>query len=172
VLALAGCGGIRPSPSRGSSTGRSAVVLYMAQVEPLRLAVNRLLEGADPILAALREHRLGATTAAARMHALERRFAAHASAVAAIRPRAQPLRSLHARYAATYVLEDAYLSALAAAIADHGLGGLPDTQSRQRAAIIRWRIGVTALAARTGAALPSDLQHAGRGEIAPSPTGS
>ncbi len=68
--------------------------------------------------------------------------------------------------------EDAYLSALVAGLADDELTGLPNTQAAQRAAIIRWRIGLTVLARTADAPLPADLQQAGRGEIAPSPNGS
>jgi hypothetical protein len=75
-------------------------------------------------------------------------------------------------YANTYVFEDAYLSALVAGLADGELTNLPNTQAAQRAAIIRWRIGLTVLARAVDAPLPADLQQAGRGEIAPSPNGS
>ena len=144
----------------------------MAQVEPVRLAVNRLLEGADPILSAYRRHRVSAVQAAARMSALERRFALHTVDIAAIQPEANALRGLHAEYAQTYVLEDAYLSAIASGLAQHDLGNLPNTQAAQRAAIIRWRTGLTVLARSAGFVLPADLQQAGRGAIAPSPHGS
>ena len=52
------------------------------------------------------------------------------------------------------------------------LRDLPDTQAEQRAAIIQWRIGLAVLARRVDFSLPGDLQAAGRGEIAPSPSGS
>ena len=79
---------------------------------------------------------------------------------------------LHAAYAHTYVLEDAYLSALANGLGERKLENLPDTQAAQRAAIIGWRTGLTVLAHRAGVALPADLQQAGRGGIAPAPEGS
>jgi hypothetical protein len=82
------------------------------------------------------------------------------------------LRSLHAEYAHTYILEDAYLSALATGLALDDLRDLPDTQDAQRAAIIAWRTGLTVLAREARTGLPADLQQAGRGEIAPSPGGS
>jgi hypothetical protein len=72
----------------------------------------------------------------------------------------------------TYVLEDSYLSALATGLAEQHLDGLPDTQSDQRAAIIQGRTGLAVLARRDALDLPPDLQAAGRGEIAPAPTGS
>jgi hypothetical protein len=144
----------------------------MAQVEPIRLAVNRLLDGADPILGAFRERRIAAGVAAARMGALERQFALFTVDVAAIRPVTSVLRTLHAEYAQTYVLEDAYLSALASGVALGALADLPNTQSAQRAAIIRWRTGLTVIARDAQVTLPADLQQAGRGEIAPSPHGS
>ena len=51
-------------------------------------------------------------------------------------------------------------------------GDLPDTQAAQRATIIRWRTVLEVLAGEARLSLPPDLQQAGRGEIAPSPTGS
>jgi hypothetical protein len=144
----------------------------VAQVEPIRLAVNRLLEGADPILAAFRDGHIRAASAAARMAVLERRFALFTVDVAAIHPATPTLRELHFEYAGTYVLEDAYLSALASGLASGELGDLPNTQAAQRATIIRWRTGLEVLAREASLALPPDLQQAGRGEIAPSPTGS
>lgn len=145
---------------------------YLRQVEPPRLAVNRLLAGADPILSAY--HRGGITRAQAsrRMGALERRFAAYAVEIAAIEPATPQLRSLHAIYAHTYVLEDSYLSALTTGLAEGELDELPNTQAEQRAAIIQWRIGLEVLAGRDHLALPANLQAAGRGEIRPSPDGS
>jgi len=78
------------------------------------------------------------------------------------------LRLLHGEYAHTYVLEDAYLSALVSGLAGRDLEGLPNTQDSQRAAIIAWRTGLTILARGSHMPLPADLQQAGRGEIAPS----
>lgn len=145
---------------------------YIQQVEPIRLAVNRLLGTADPILGAFRSHRITAARAAGQMDRLERRFAVYTADVNAIRPATSALRSLHAEYAHTYILEDAYLSALVNGLAEHSLDHLPDTQAVQRAAIIDWRTGLIVLARRTAAVLPADLQRAGRGEIAPSVGGS
>ncbi len=105
------------------------------------------------------------------MDALERRFAAYAVKVAALGPVPPAVLAAHRAYAHTYVLEDSYLSALAAAIPERDFEDLPNTQARQRAAIIAWRIRLQVLARRLGIALPRDLQVAGRGEIAPSPTG-
>jgi hypothetical protein len=147
--------------------GRAAIELYMGEVEPIRLAVNELLSGADPILEAFHERRITPSEAARRMGKLEQRFAAYAVDIAAVNPPTAHLRSLNAGYANTYVLEDAYLSALVAGLADGGLTDLPNTQAAQRAAIIRWRIGLTVLARAAHAPLPGDLQQAGRGEIAP-----
>ena len=168
---LAGCGGDANSPAGRAASLRVALQRYLAQVEPVRIGVNQLLEGADPILGAYRRHRISAARASARMSALERRFAAYTNDIAAIRPEAT-LRGLHDEYAQTYVLEDAFLSAMVSGLAQHDLGNLPNTQAAQRAAIIRWRTGLTVLARSAGFALPADLQQAGRGEIAPSPGGS
>lgn len=144
----------------------------MGEVEPIRLGVNKLLGGADAILEAFHERRIAPGEAARRMGQLERQFASYAVDIAAVDPSTAQLRALNAGYANTYVLEDAYLSALVVGLADGELKSLPNTQSAQRAAIIRWRIGLTVLARAADAALPADLQQAGRGEIAPSPDGS
>jgi hypothetical protein len=173
ALALAGCGGGGDDPpASGQAVEGQAVEAYLARVEPIRLAVNRLLDRADPILSAYSEQRLGPGEAQRRMDALERRFAAYAVKVAALRPVPPVVLAAHRAYAHTYVLEDSYLSALAAAIPERDFEHLPDTQARQRAAIIDWRIRLQVVAKRLGIRLPRDLQVAGRGEIAPSPTGS
>ncbi len=156
----------------GGRTTRPVIEQYVVAVEPIRLAVNALLDRADPILEALRSHRIGPLEAARRMGGLEQRFALYAVDIAAIDPPAAQLRALNAGYAETYVLEDSYLSALVVGLADGRLGDLPDTQAVQRTAIVRWRTRLTVLARTVDAPLPSDLQHAGRGEIAPSPSGS
>jgi hypothetical protein len=173
---LAGCGGTSGVAGTGAAArlerSRAALSRYLHQVEPIRLSVNRLLEGADPILERWREQRLGDRAAAGRLGALERQFAAYTVDVAAIEPSGPPavLAVLAREYAGTYVLEDAYLSALAAGLQDDDVHGLPNTQAEQRATIVRWRTGLTVLARRTGLTLPGDLQQAGRGEIAPSPS--
>jgi hypothetical protein len=166
ALVLAGCGNSEPRSARGS------LHVYLREVEPIRLGVNRLLEGADPILSAYRADRITPAVAQRRMGALERRFAAYAVRIAAVRDVPAALRSAQRSYAHTFVLQDAYLSALTAALPDREFDHLPDTQSRQRAAIIAWRIELEVLANRLGVGLPADLQAAGRGEIAPSPAGS
>jgi hypothetical protein len=173
ALALAGCaGGQGVSPAQRGRNRRSAVEGYVGQVEPIRLAVNRLLDGADPILKEFTRHRISPAEAARRFGALERRFSNYAVEVATIDASSRQLRALNRAYAETYVLEDAYLSALTAGLTDGELDDLPNTQAVQRAAIIRWRIGLTVLAQAVGASLPVDLQQAGRGEIAPSLHGS
>jgi hypothetical protein len=169
VVALAGCGG--ESADRGNPSSR-ALSSYVERVEPIRLAVNRLLDQADPILEGYRRHRLSPKEAGRRFDRLERRFAGYTERIAAIEPANAELARLHPPYAHTYVLEDAYLSALAAALPVGDFGHLPDTQAAQRAAIIEWRTRLTLLAGRAGVRLPADLQRAGRGEIAPSPGGS
>jgi hypothetical protein len=144
----------------------------MDEVEPIRLAVNKLLDRADPILKAFHDRRIAPSVAARQMGRLEQRFAAYAVDIATVDPPTAQLRALNVGYANTYVFEDAYLSALVAGLTDGELTNLPDTQAAQRAAIIRWRIGLTVLARAVDAPLPGDLQQAGRGEIAPSPNGS
>ncbi len=172
-MAVAGCGGA--AASAGSGPGQQAPAqlhAYVAAVEPIRLAVNRLLDRADPILAARARGQIGAASAAAQMGRLERRFAAYAVAIGALRAPSPQLGALNAPYAHTYVLEDAYLSALANGLAEDRLGDLPDTSAPQREAIVAWRIGLEVLARREGVRLPRDLQRAGRGEIRPSPLGA
>ncbi|HYM44872.1 MAG TPA: hypothetical protein VES65_01760 [Solirubrobacteraceae bacterium] len=169
---LAGCGGGSASGNVSARGERAALVSYLQQVEPIRLAVNRLLEGADPILSAYRDSRISPWQASLRMGVLEQRFAAYTVDIAALEPATAQLRSLNAPYAHTYILEDAYLSALVTGLAERKLDGLPDTQAAQRAAIIQWRTGLALLARRAAVHLPGDLQAAGRGEIAPSPGGS
>jgi hypothetical protein len=165
-LLCCGCGG------GATTTRRSALERYLAEVEPIRLSVNRLLEGADPVLGGLTAGRISRAGAARRIGTLERRFSEYAVRIAAVRPRDAELRALNEPYAETYVLEDSYLSALAVGIAEDKLDDLPNTQNEQRAAIIRWRTRLTVLAGELHAQLPPDLQQAGRGEIAPSPGGS
>ncbi|HEY1834876.1 MAG TPA: hypothetical protein VGG08_10590 [Solirubrobacteraceae bacterium] len=106
------------------------------------------------------------------MGRLERRFASYTVAIALVKPTLQSLSPLQAEYAGTFVYEDSYLSALVSGYEQGGdFDHLPDTQAMQRATIIRWRTGLTVLAREVGFPLPADLQQAGRGEIAPSPTG-
>ena len=166
-LFCCGCGSGATAPTR-----RSALERYLAEIEPIRLSVNRLLEAADPVLGGFAAGHISRATAARRIGSLERRFAKYAVRVAAVRPRNDELRALHEPYAETYVLEDSYLSALTVGIAEDKLDDLPNTQNAQRAAIIRWRTRLTVLAQELHAQLPPDLQRAGRGEIAPSPGGS
>jgi hypothetical protein len=144
---------------------------YLAAVEPIRLGVNHLLDGADPVLDQYRTHRLTGQQTAAAMGDLERAFAAYALDVNALQPANPTLSSLHAAYAHTYILEDSYLSALVAALPDGQFASLPNTQSDQRAAIIEWRIQLEVMGRNMRVALPADLQQAGRGEIAPAVTG-
>lgn len=166
ALTIAGCGsGTSPSP-------REELTAYVSRVEPIRLQVNRLLNQADPTLSALGDGRLPTAAAQRRLGQMERRFAAEAVKIAAVGPVPEPLRAAQRAYAHTYVLEDSYLSALVAALPDRTFDELPNTQSRQRAAITAWRIALEVQAHRLGMRLPADLQAAGRGEIAPSPTGS
>jgi hypothetical protein len=169
---LAGCGSSAKPTCSSPARQRAALAGYLSAVEPVRLGVNRLLEGADPILSAYNDHHISAKRAAQRMEALERRFAAYTVQMAAIEPSSRKLRDINAPYAHTYILEDAYLSALASGLSDADLDGLPETQAAQRASIIQWRTELTVLADRLDVRLPADLQLAGRGEIAPSPDGS
>jgi hypothetical protein len=172
AVTLSGCGGGSASGHVSARGERTALVNYLHQVEPIRLAVNRLLEGADPILSAYRDRRISPREASLRMGALERRFAAYTVDIAAVEAATAQLRVLNDPYAHTYVLEDAYLSALTTGLAERDFDGLPNTQAAQRAAIIEWRTGLEVLARRVALNLPGDFLTAGQGEIAPSPSGS
>ncbi len=145
---------------------------YLRAVEPIRLGVNRLLEDADPILDAYRAHRSTGDQAAADMDTLERRFADSTVRINALTPSNATLARIHAPYAHTYVLEDAYLSTLVALLPTGDFSTLPNTQAAQRASIIEWRTQLEVLAHQAHVHLPRDLQQAGRGEIAPAVSGT
>lgn len=164
VFAIASCG--------QSATSSASLNSYVAAVEPIRLGVNSLLNGADPVLNAYREHRLSGQQAASELGRLEQRFATYAVDINAVQPSDPTLAGIHAPYAHTYVLEDSYLSALVATLPAGDFSGLPNTQSDQRAAIIEWRTHIEVLARALGVRLPGDMQQAGRGEIAPAVLGS
>ncbi len=133
--------------------------------------MNALLQGADPIIQGFQNHRLTDAQAAARMGALELRFADFTVDVNALQPSDPALAAINAPYAHTFIFEDSYLNALVSGMADDNVSNLPNTQSDQRAAIIEWRVQLEILGRKLGVALPIDLQQAGRGEIAPSVTG-
>jgi hypothetical protein len=69
-------------------------------------------------------------------------------------------------------LEDSYLSTLASDLNEGDFDNLPDTQDQQRLAIIVWRTQLQIVARRDHVRLPADIEQAGRGEIAPSLSGS
>ena len=117
-MALGGCAKQARSAATTQPGQRAAIERYVGEVEPIRLAVNKLLEGADPILEAFHDRRIPPGEAARRMGGLEQRFAGYALDIAAVDPPTARLRALNAGYANTYVLEDAYLSALAAGLGD------------------------------------------------------
>lgn len=167
AMLVAGCGG-----DSSKADQRQALQDYVARVEAIRLPVNELLDEADPILSAYNEHRIGPAEAHRRFGALERRFAGYAVQIAALDPVPSSVRPAQDAYAHTFILEDSYLSALDAALAERDFEHLPDTQNDQRAAIIAWRTRLQVVADQLGATLPADIQVAGRGEIAPSPLGS
>jgi hypothetical protein len=163
---VAGCGS-------GSShnADRQTFQAYLHTIEPLRVGVDKLLDGADPILAAYSDHRAGVATTQRRLQKLERRFVDYARQVAAVRPVPPVLWSAHRAYAHTYVLEDRYLRALIAAVPGRQWRRLPHFEQAQRQVLVAWRGAVALEAARVGAPLPADIQIAGRGELAPSPEG-
>jgi hypothetical protein len=169
IVAMTGCGA---SHTTGASPTRADVRLYLARVEPIRLGVNELLERADPILDAYRSGETTAPVAQSAFDQLTRAFDGYRTRIAALRPATPELSRLHAPYARTYELEEAYLKALADALPRRDYRHLPHTAAKQRRAIVHWRMGLTALARRLGVRLPADLKIAGVGEIAPSPSGS
>jgi hypothetical protein len=168
AMAAAACG-----QSSAVHTGTTAADLraYLAAVEPIRLGVNTLLQGADPIIAAFQKHTLSDSQASAKMGALEQGFETDTVDINALQPSDPTLAAINAPYAHTFILEDSYLNALVSGMAEDNVSNLPDTQSDQRAAIIEWRVQLEILGRKLGVALPADLQQAGRGEIAPSVSG-
>jgi len=106
------------------------------------------------------------------MNDLEERFAGYVVSMLEIVPANRTLARLNRPYARTYYLEDSYLSTLASDLDVGAFDNLPDTQDRQRLAIIEWRTQLEIVAARDHVRLPADIQQAGRGEIAPSLSGS
>jgi hypothetical protein len=77
VAAVSACGSTTASHTPAARSDRTALIGYLRQVEPIRFAVNQLLEKADPILLGHRRARLSSTEAARRMKELERQFAAY-----------------------------------------------------------------------------------------------
>ena len=140
-------------------------------MQPIRLGINELLDKADPVLEGYRDGELTAKQAQRGIERIERGAADYAVRIAAVEDVPDELRAAQDAYAHTFVLQDTYLSALAAALPGRQFDELPDFQNEQRAAIIAWRTRLQVLADRWGATLPADLQVAGRGEISPSPTG-
>jgi hypothetical protein len=166
ALAATGCGSDTTTADR-----RHALEAYVAEVQPIRLGINELLDQADPILEGYRDGELSPRQAQRRFEAIERGVAGYAVQIAAVDEVPDELRAAHDAYAHTFVLQDTYLSALAAALPTRAFDDLPHFQNAQRAAIIAWRTRLRVLADRWGATLPRDLQVAGRDEISPSPTG-
>jgi hypothetical protein len=162
------------SPNVGARSQVSAgdLTSYIAAVQQIRLPVNDLLEGADPILDAYREHKITPRKASRRFAALEGKFADFALKMQQITPPDTALAAINAPYAHTYFLEDSYLATLASDLREGDFDNLPNTQGAQRLAIIEWRIQLEVIAAQLHVSLPANLQQAGRGEIAPAVTGS
>jgi hypothetical protein len=165
LLSLAACGGgggdVAVNGATDGTVPAAAVRVYVAAVEKVRLPVNDLLEGADPILNALHEHRIMPAQASSRMDRLERGFARYLLAAQQIDPSNSQLKTINRPYADTYFYEDAYLATLASDLREGDFDNLPNTQDAQRLAIIKWRTQLEAIAARSGVTLPADLQQAG-----------
>jgi hypothetical protein len=167
ALLLGGCGGDGPSENEQ----RRQLEDYLAEVEPIRLGINELLERADPILSAYDDREIGAGEARRRLGRIERGVADYAVEIAAVQQVPEELRAAHDAYAHVFILQDTYLSALVAALSERQFNELPDVQEQQREAIIAWRTRLQVVADSLGAQLPADLRVAGRGEIVPSPRG-
>ena len=166
VSTAIGCGADTSTADR-----RQALEDYVSQVQPIRLGIDELLDKADPVLEGYRDGKLTAKQAQRGIERIERGAADYAVRIAAVEDVPDELRAAQDAYAHTFVLQDTYLSALAAALPGRQFDELPDFQNEQRASIIAWRTRLQVLADRWGATLPADLQVAGRGEISPSPTG-
>jgi hypothetical protein len=164
--ALSGCGG------GNGKVPVADVRRYVAAVEKVRLPVNSLLNGADPILDAYHDKRITPAQASQQMGAMESKFAAFTLDMQEIDPSNRQLKAINTPYANTYFYEDSYLATLASDLNEGDFDNLPNTQDAQRLAIIVWRTKLELIAAKSGVTLPADLQQAGRGEIAPAPTGS
>ncbi len=171
-LAAAGCQSSSSSSAARAGVSATELRAYVSQIETVRLPVNDLLEGADPILDAYHAKTITPAQASTRMSALEQRFAGYLLTANAITPSNQVLARLNTPYAHTYHYEDNYLSALASDLNEGDFDNLPNTQNAQRLAIIEWRTQLEILARENGVGLPPDIQQAGRGEIAPAPAGS
>lgn len=165
---------VQPSSASGATLlpTASALKAYVAAVEPIRDGVNSLLDTADPMLELWRTHRITGAQAGSAMSSIEQRFAVSTVQINALQTGDPPLDRINAPYAHTYVLEDAYLRALAEALPTGNFSPLPKTAEQQRRTIVVWRKQVEALGRRLGVPLPKDLARAGRGDIAPSPFGS
>jgi uncharacterized phage infection (PIP) family protein YhgE len=172
VLVVVGAvaAGCSSSPSR--SVSASELRSYVAAVDRIRLPVNQLLTGADPILNGFKTKKISPQTASDQMGALENRFATYAVDINALHLSNARLKKLNDLYAHTFLFEDSYLSTLAADLPDGNFDNLPNTQNEQRLDIITWRTQLEILARTDHVRLPADLHQAGRGEIAPSPGGS
>jgi hypothetical protein len=166
ALAAAGCGSDTTTADR-----RQALEEYVAKVQPIRLGINELLDKADPILEGYRDGDLNAKQAQRGIDRIEHGAARYAVEIAAVQDVPDEMRAAQDAYAHTFVLQDTYLSALAATLPTRAFDELPHFQNEQRAAIIAWRTRLQVLADRWGAGLPANLQVAGRGEISPSPAG-
>jgi hypothetical protein len=166
VVLAAGCGSDTSNEDR-----RRALEDYVAAVQPIRLGINELLDRADPILEGYDDGDLSTAQAERRMGRLERGVADYAVRIAEVEPVPDEMRAAQDAYAHTFVLQDTYLSALVASLKSREFDELPRFQNEQRAALIAWRTRLQVLADRWGAALPANLQIAGRGEISPAPTG-
>jgi hypothetical protein len=161
-----------PAGARRPTVPARALRSYIGQIERVRLPVDKLLDGIDPILDAFHAKRTTSAQASAQMNALEERFAGYVLAMQEIDPRNPTLNRVNKPYAYTYYLEDNFLSTLASDLNEGDFDNLPTTQDQQRLAIIIWRTQLELLAKLDGVTLPGDLQQAGRGEIAPSLSGS
>jgi len=170
-LLVVGCGGSSGGGNAPRPSDRHTLSAYVGRIEPLRHGVNKLLDGADPILGGYREGRLSAPATQRGLRRIEHRFAHYEAGVGAVQPVPPDLIAAQRAYAHTYVLEDAYLRALIAAVPGRRWNRLPQFEARQRRVLVAWRNALALEAARVEVPLPDDIQIAGSGEITPSPLG-
>src|SRR5256885_11591113 len=96
------------------------------------------------------------------MRRLERRFARYEARVAAVRPVPPDLLPAQHAYAHTYVLEDAYLRALTAALPRRRWASLPRFEDRQRRVVLAWRAAGGPQAARVHGSVPRGIPRSPR----------
>jgi hypothetical protein len=154
ALLLLGCGADTTTADR-----RQALEDYVAKVQPIRLGINELLDKADPILEGYRDGDLSAKQAHRGIERIEGGAAGYAVRIAAIQDVPAEMRAAQDSYAHTFVLQDTYLSALAAALPRRARRAAPFPE---RAAGGDHRLAHSAPGARRPLACDASREPAGR----------